>query len=89
MIVCFSSLEDQDMYSKYDQEEFEGIGDMEKTSHSMKDPLIIHTVNQAYCLNLLRMKSAGYMLSTAVWMWAQVGCAVYALHITLAATIGG
>lgn len=36
-------LQDQDMYSKYDQEEFEGIGDMEKTSH-MKDPLIIHTV---------------------------------------------
>lgn len=54
------------MYSKYDQEEFEGIGDMEKTSHSMKDPLIIHTVNRAYCLNLLRIKSAGYMLSTAV-----------------------
>lgn len=38
------------MYSKYDQEEFEGIGDMEKTGHSMKDPLIIHTVSQAYCL---------------------------------------
>lgn len=36
------------MYSKYDQEEFEGIGDMEKTGHSMKDPLIIHTVSQAY-----------------------------------------
>lgn len=54
------------MYSKYDREEFEGIGDMEKTSHSMKDPLIIHTVNQAYCLNFLRMKSAGYMLSAAV-----------------------
>ncbi|KAJ0058517.1 hypothetical protein NL108_016388, partial [Boleophthalmus pectinirostris] len=35
---------DQDLYSKYDQEEFEGIGDMEKTSHSMRDPLIIHTV---------------------------------------------
>ncbi|KAK7938736.1 hypothetical protein WMY93_002062 [Mugilogobius chulae] len=35
---------DQDLYSKYDQEEFEGIGDMEKTGHSMKDPLIIHTV---------------------------------------------
>uniref|UniRef100_A0A3P8R679 PAT complex subunit CCDC47 n=1 Tax=Astatotilapia calliptera TaxID=8154 RepID=A0A3P8R679_ASTCA len=36
--------QDQDIYSKYDQEEFEGIGDMEKTGHSMKDPLIIHTV---------------------------------------------
>uniref|UniRef100_A0A667X2M3 PAT complex subunit CCDC47 n=1 Tax=Myripristis murdjan TaxID=586833 RepID=A0A667X2M3_9TELE len=36
--------QDQDIYSKYDQEEFEGIGDMEKTSHSLKDPLIIHTV---------------------------------------------
>ncbi|TWW70322.1 Coiled-coil domain-containing protein 47 [Takifugu flavidus] len=36
--------QDQDMYNKYDQEEFEGIGDMEKTSHSTKDPLIIHTV---------------------------------------------
>uniref|UniRef100_A0A8C3AZ68 PAT complex subunit CCDC47 n=1 Tax=Cyclopterus lumpus TaxID=8103 RepID=A0A8C3AZ68_CYCLU len=39
-----SETQDQDMYSKYDQEEFEGIGDMEKTGHSMKDPLIIHTV---------------------------------------------
>uniref|UniRef100_A0AAQ4Q317 PAT complex subunit CCDC47 n=1 Tax=Gasterosteus aculeatus aculeatus TaxID=481459 RepID=A0AAQ4Q317_GASAC len=38
-----SEAQDQDMYSKYDQEEFEGIGDMEK-GHSMKDPLIIHTV---------------------------------------------
>lgn len=35
------------MDNKYDQEEFEGIGDMEKPSHSTKDPLIIHTVNQA------------------------------------------
>lgn len=35
--------QDQDIYSKYDQEEFEGI-DMEKTSPSLKDPLIIHTV---------------------------------------------
>ena len=32
------------MYSKYDQEEFEGIGDMDKPGHSMKDPLIIHKV---------------------------------------------
>uniref|UniRef100_A0A3P8RL76 PAT complex subunit CCDC47 n=1 Tax=Amphiprion percula TaxID=161767 RepID=A0A3P8RL76_AMPPE len=39
-----SETQDQDMYSKYDQEEFEGVGDMEKTGHSMKDPLIIHTV---------------------------------------------
>uniref|UniRef100_A0A7N6AQ77 PAT complex subunit CCDC47 n=1 Tax=Anabas testudineus TaxID=64144 RepID=A0A7N6AQ77_ANATE len=39
-----SETQDQDIYSKYDQEEFEGIGDMEKTGHSMKDPLIIHTV---------------------------------------------
>lgn len=36
--------QDQDIYSKYDQDEFEVIGDMEKTSHSTKDPLIIHTV---------------------------------------------
>lgn len=35
------------MYSKYDQEEFEGIGDMEKPGHSMKDHLIIHKVSQA------------------------------------------
>ncbi|XP_075999319.1 PAT complex subunit CCDC47 [Genypterus blacodes] len=35
-----SETQDQD---KYDQEEFEGI-DMDKTGHSMKDPLIIHTV---------------------------------------------
>lgn len=34
------------MDNKYDQEEFEGIGDMEKPSHSTKDPLIIHTVKQ-------------------------------------------
>ncbi|XP_019713653.1 coiled-coil domain-containing protein 47-like [Hippocampus comes] len=40
-----SDAQDQDIYSKYDQEEFEGIGDMEKTGHPMKDPLIIHTVN--------------------------------------------
>uniref|UniRef100_A0A7N8Y323 PAT complex subunit CCDC47 n=1 Tax=Mastacembelus armatus TaxID=205130 RepID=A0A7N8Y323_9TELE len=39
-----SETQDQDIYSKYDQEEFEGIGDMEKSSHSTKDPLIIHTV---------------------------------------------
>uniref|UniRef100_A0A672YI36 PAT complex subunit CCDC47 n=1 Tax=Sphaeramia orbicularis TaxID=375764 RepID=A0A672YI36_9TELE len=39
-----SETQDQDIFSKYDQEEFEGIGDMEKTIHSMKDPLIIHTV---------------------------------------------
>uniref|UniRef100_A0A8C5E4U5 PAT complex subunit CCDC47 n=1 Tax=Gouania willdenowi TaxID=441366 RepID=A0A8C5E4U5_GOUWI len=39
-----SDTQDQDMYSKYDQEEFEGIRDIEKTGHSMKDPLIIHTV---------------------------------------------
>ncbi|XP_061905406.1 PAT complex subunit CCDC47 [Entelurus aequoreus] len=39
-----SDTQDQDMYSKYDQEEFEGIGDMEKTGHPMNDPLIIHTV---------------------------------------------
>ncbi|CAG07227.1 unnamed protein product, partial [Tetraodon nigroviridis] len=39
-----AETEEQDLYSKYDQEEFEGIGDMEKTSHSTKDPLIIHTV---------------------------------------------
>lgn len=38
--------QDQDMDNKYDQEEFEGIGDMEKPSHSTKDPLIIHTVKQ-------------------------------------------
>uniref|UniRef100_A0A665TFD6 PAT complex subunit CCDC47 n=1 Tax=Echeneis naucrates TaxID=173247 RepID=A0A665TFD6_ECHNA len=37
-----SDTQDQDMYNKYDQEEFEGIGD--KISHPMKDPLIIHTV---------------------------------------------
>lgn len=42
------------MYSKYDQEEFEGIGDMEK-GHSMKDPLIIHTVSWVYSLDLLRV----------------------------------
>lgn len=36
--------QDQDLYSKYDQDEFEGIGDMEKTGHSAKDPLIIHMV---------------------------------------------
>uniref|UniRef100_A0A8D3CNP5 PAT complex subunit CCDC47 n=1 Tax=Scophthalmus maximus TaxID=52904 RepID=A0A8D3CNP5_SCOMX len=42
-----SETQDQDMYSKYDREEFdgiEGIGDMAKPGHSMKDPLIIHTV---------------------------------------------
>ncbi|CAL8288174.1 unnamed protein product [Boreogadus saida] len=39
-----SDNNDQDMYSKYDQEEFEGIGDMDKPGHSMKDPLIIHKV---------------------------------------------
>ncbi|XP_046893673.1 PAT complex subunit CCDC47 [Hypomesus transpacificus] len=39
-----SEIQDQDIYSKYDQEEFEGIEDMEKTSPSFKDPLIIHTV---------------------------------------------
>ncbi|XP_043956139.1 PAT complex subunit CCDC47 [Gambusia affinis] len=36
-----SDTQDEDMYSKYDKDEFEG---MEKTGHSMKDPLIIHTV---------------------------------------------
>ncbi|XP_054615611.1 PAT complex subunit CCDC47 [Dunckerocampus dactyliophorus] len=39
-----SDTQDQDIYSKYDQEEFEGIGDMEKTGHPVKDHLIIHTV---------------------------------------------
>lgn len=34
------------MFTKYDVDEFEGIGDMEKPGHSMKDPLIIHTVIQ-------------------------------------------
>ncbi|GLD48988.1 coiled-coil domain-containing protein 47 isoform X1 [Lates japonicus] len=37
-----SDTQDQDLYSKYDQEEFEGI--VEKPGHSIKDPLIIHTV---------------------------------------------
>lgn len=35
------------MYSKYDPDEFEEIGDMEKPGHSMKDHLIIHTVSRA------------------------------------------
>ncbi|CAM9200010.1 unnamed protein product, partial [Lampetra planeri] len=39
-----SETQDQDIYSKYDQEEFEGIVDVEKTGHSMKDNLIIQTV---------------------------------------------
>ncbi|XP_018527706.2 PAT complex subunit CCDC47 isoform X1 [Lates calcarifer] len=37
-----SDTQDQDLYSRYDQEEFEGI--TEKPGHSIKDPLIIHTV---------------------------------------------
>lgn len=36
--------QDQDLYSKYDQEEFEGIGDMEKTSHSIKNDITFHEV---------------------------------------------
>uniref|UniRef100_A0A3P8YX76 PAT complex subunit CCDC47 n=1 Tax=Esox lucius TaxID=8010 RepID=A0A3P8YX76_ESOLU len=36
-----SDTQDQDMYSKYDPDEFDG---MEKPSPSLKDPLIIHTV---------------------------------------------
>uniref|UniRef100_A0A8C7NIF4 PAT complex subunit CCDC47 n=1 Tax=Oncorhynchus mykiss TaxID=8022 RepID=A0A8C7NIF4_ONCMY len=36
-----SDTQDQDMYSKYDPDEFDG---MEKPSQSLKDPLIIHTV---------------------------------------------
>uniref|UniRef100_A0A8C7MQZ7 PAT complex subunit CCDC47 n=1 Tax=Oncorhynchus kisutch TaxID=8019 RepID=A0A8C7MQZ7_ONCKI len=40
-----SDTQDQDMYSKYDPDEFDG---MEKPSQSLKDPLIIHTT---YFLN--------------------------------------
>ncbi|KAG7272656.1 hypothetical protein CRUP_008484 [Coryphaenoides rupestris] len=49
-----SDNNDQDMYSKYDQEEFEGIGDMDKPGHSMKDPLIIHKTSwESYYMEIL------------------------------------
>lgn len=76
------------MYSKYDQEEFEGIGDMEKTGHSMKDPLIIHTVSRVYCLNLLTY----YLLLIVIFPGSECAnnfCCLQKIHFTVKAFMLG